>query len=119
MPNNFIENAQDIDLFANSKEIKIVVNLMKWKKPLPEYLKRIQKILNSSKFSVRELMALKRIANQRYLTAPIDYEFLILESSRKNSSIIEKNEIKLFKVFNLKTKYNLLINKIIQIFVAS
>ena len=104
--NKFIENAQEIDLFANSKEIKIVANLMKWKNPLPDLLKRIQKILNSSTFSVRELMALKRIIRQRHLTGPIDYEFLMLEFPGKSRSTIEKEWKKALQSIQNQIKYH-------------
>lgn len=100
----FIENAQDIDLFANSKEIKIIASLIKWKNPLLDLLKRIQKIMKSTKFSVRELMNFKQIVRQRYSTTPADYDYLMLEFPGKSRDTIIKECNKALQSMKAQTK---------------
>ena len=93
----FIENIDDIDILSDLREIKIISNIIKWKNPYEDLIKRINKILKSSKLSVREVMALKRIVKTRYPSEPINYDHLMQEFPGKSKETLQRECEKLLR----------------------
>ena len=59
--------------------------------------KRINKILKSSKLSVREVMALKRIVKTIYYSEPINYDHLMQEFPGKSQETLQRECEKLLR----------------------
>ena len=64
--------------------LQLVAQELRWRRPLPKLLKRIQKICAPSNFSVRELHSFKRKIKEQHTNGDIDYDELMVEFPGKS-----------------------------------